>query len=342
MFSFTHPWFLLLALLVPPLSWWWLRQGRRTLRYSDTGILAGLPSGRATVARWGGAGLRAASLLFLIVALAGPRWPDPGTRIPTEGIAITMLVDVSGSMAERDFTWEKQRISRLEAVKKAFGLFVKGGKGPGGIRLEGRPDDQIGLVTFATRPESACPLTLSHDALLKLLDDEQPRTLATENQTNIGDAIAWGLHRLKKAGARRSVLVLLTDGEHNVPPPALKPRQAAQLAGNLHIPIYVIDAGGETTGEGEAEGEGGSAADRVNARKGLQEVARISGGRYFQAHDAESLLEVCQTIDRLERQEIQSFLYRRYFEGYPWCGLASEAALMLVLLLEMTFWRRTP
>ena len=61
-----------------------------------------------------------------------------------------------------------------------------------------------------------------------------------------------GPYRLK-AGGRRKVLVLLSDGEHNVPPPALKPRQAAQLAGNLDVPIYVIDAGGEAAG---AEGSG--------------------------------------------------------------------------------------
>jgi len=49
------------------------------------------------------------------------------------------------------------------------------------------------------------------------------------------------------------VLILLSDGELNYPDQAdpqaqnpLKPRQAAQLAANLGIPIYVIDTGGES------------------------------------------------------------------------------------------------
>ena len=44
------------------------------------------------------------------------------------------------------------------------------------------------------------------------------------------DAVALGLHRLQSAGPRRKVLVLLTDGEHNVPNPRSDwtPRQAAQ------------------------------------------------------------------------------------------------------------------
>src|SRR6185437_1225945 len=99
--------------------------------------------------------------------LSGPRWPDLRTRIETEGIAIVMLVDVSGSMAERDFDWRGEPVSRLEAVKKVFHLFVSGGEGTDTTgdgtdvsNFQGRPTDQIGLVTFATRPETACPLTL--------------------------------------------------------------------------------------------------------------------------------------------------------------------------------------
>jgi Ca-activated chloride channel family protein len=338
--SFANPWFLLLMPLVPLLVWWWLRQRRGALRYPHLGLFAGLPAGRSRIARWGGAGLRAAALLFLVLALAGPRWPDLRTRITTEGIALVMLVDVSGSMAERDFDWGEERLSRLEAVKRAFRLFVAGGEGPDGEGLEGRPEDQIGLVTFAARPESPCPLTLSHSVLLRLLDAEQPRSVPTESQTNIGDAIAWGLHRLESAGPRRKVLVLLSDGEHNVPAPALLPRQAAQLAANLRVPIYAIDTGGPAVRAGEAVSR--SAADREAGERALQAAARITGGQYFRAHDTRALLAVCRDIDRLERQEIQSFQYRRYYEGYPWLGLASLVFLLTVQVLELTLWQRVP
>jgi Ca-activated chloride channel family protein len=287
--------------------------------------------------------MRAVGLLLLIVALAGPRWPDLRTRVSTEGIAIAMVVDVSGSMAELDFEWHQERISRLEAVKRVFGLFVAGGEGPDGEHLEGRPDDLMGLVTFATRPESVCPMTLSHSVLLRLLNAEQPRSIPTESQTNIGDAILWGLHQLETAGPRRKIMVLLSDGEHNVAPPAWKPRPAAQLAANLHVPIYAIDAGGDAPGtEPAPNGQTSPAEDRANGQRTLQAVAKITSGRYFQAHDAKSLLAVCQEIDQLERQEIQSFQYRRYYEGYPWFGLASLVCLVGVQLLEMTVWQRIP
>src|SRR5438132_7521319 len=178
--EFSQPWLLLLSAMVPGVVWRWLWRNRGALRYPGTAALAQLPAGRGRVARWGGAALRAAGLVFVIVALAGPRWPDLRTRIVTQGIAIAMVVDVSGSMAEPDFTWGDERVTRLEAAKRAFTLFVAGGEGLDGEHFEGRPDDLIGLVTFATRPESPCPLTLSHSALLRILAKEEPRTLPTE------------------------------------------------------------------------------------------------------------------------------------------------------------------
>lgn len=342
MLTFTQPWFCLLAPLVALLVWCWLRQRRGALRYPYLRLIEGLPLGRSRLVRWGGAGLRAAALLLLILALAGPRWPDLRTRIAAEGIAIGMLVDVSGSMAERDVDWADERLSRLEAVKRAFRLFVSGGEGPGGQRLEGRPNDLVGLVTFAARPETPCPLTLSHSVLLQMLEAEQPRSIPTESQTNIGDAVAWGLHGVQSAAARRKVLILLSDGEHNVPPPALKPRQAAQLAANLRVPIYAIATGSEARSQEAPEGDRPAGSDRAAGEKTLQAVARLTGGRYFRAHDTVTLLAVCREIDRLERQEIPSFQYRRYHEAYSWLGLAALGLVVIVHLLEMTLWQRVP
>lgn len=342
MWGFSHPDFLFLALGVPPLVWWWLRQRRPvSLRFPSAATLNSLPRGRTRLARFVGAGLRALGLLLLVAALAGPRWPDFRTRIMTEGIALMLLVDVSGSMAERDYDWNGDIVSRLDALKRVLGAFVAGGPATGGESFEGRPNDLMGLVTFATRPETSCPLTLSHSALLRMLDAEQPRRIPTEAETNIGDAIVWGLHRLDRAGARRKVLVLISDGEHNVPPPALKPRQAAQLAGNLNVPIYTIDTRG-TEAATESDDAKQEAPEGPVGSKTLQAVATISGGRSFRAHDTKTLLSVYREIDRLERAETTSFQYRRYFHLFAWFSLASVICLVTVQALELTIWQRIP
>jgi Ca-activated chloride channel family protein len=353
-----QPLWLLLALLIPPLIWWWYRRPRRAVRHSLAQQLHGLPLGRARWTRRVGALLRALALLALVLGLARPRWPDLRTPIRTEGIALMMVVDTSGSMAERDFLWDGLPISRLEAAKRAFRLFLlgnQGGSSPEGAtpHFEGRPTDLVGLVTFASRPKPLCPLTSSHTALMQVLDAEQPRTVTGESETNLSDAIVEGLQRLQAAGTRRKVLVVLTDGEHNRTQPASKwaPRQATQIASALSIPLYTIDAGPDLPFDPQKErppsrDETGTPpsveAVRAQAEQTLRELAGMTGGRYFSARDTAALVEACRAIDALERREIQTFQYRRYHEAYPWLGLASLLSLTLALTLERTLWRRLP
>src|SRR5262245_9555718 len=257
-------------------------------------------------------------------------------------------LDVSGSMEAQTFAWQpgSTPISRIEAAKRAFRLFVAGGEGPDGTRFEGRSTergtDAIGLVTFAIWPTPVCPPTLSHTALLRMLEGVQQRTVLDAG-SNVGDAIVEGLIRLEAASPRRKVLILLSDGEHNfdLDDPdrkPLKPRQAAQLAANLRIPIYTIDTGGDPPPNAAAEQLKQRAAGRqINA-----DVAEMTQGRSFSANSGSELLAVCQSIDQLERQSILSPAYRRYHELYPWFAGASLVLWLTVFLMEQSRWRRVP
>src|SRR5262249_28659598 len=149
----------------------------------------------------------------LVLGLAGPRLPDRGASLATEGIALGLVIDVSASMATDDFHWADGPVSRLAAAQKVFRLLIVGGAGPEGLAFPGRPQDLIALVSFAALPETECPLTLDHGALLQQLDRLQPRKLVAEATTNPGDALAWALAALREAPARQRALVLLTDGE---------------------------------------------------------------------------------------------------------------------------------
>ncbi len=343
--TLTHPWTMAFLAMLPPLAWWWLRQQRGAVRYPGTTLLGKLPAGCSRRARYGSLLLRCLGLALLITAMAGPRWPDLRSRVPTEGIAIEMVVDVSGSMAERDYQWMGQAISRLDAVKQVFSLFVAGGELPGGGRLEGRASDLLGLVVFGTDAESPCPLTLSHSTLLQMLQAEKPRE-GDAARTNLSDGIVRALLRLRDAKPRRKVIILFSDGEHNIPKEATKsemlPREAAQLAGSLGVVIHTIDAGGTTPSISEPGVAESSATTRDQGRKTLHELAHITHGEYSEARDTNTLGEVCRRIDGLERDPIESFQYRRYHEAYPWFGLAALACLGGVYFLELTWWRRVP
>jgi Ca-activated chloride channel homolog len=330
MMHFASPLFLWLLLLVPMLAAWWLWQRRRAgLRHPVVATLHDLPLGKARLLEALRLGLWLGVIVLLVIALARPRWPDERTRIATRSLAIMMVLDVSGSMAEKDFVFDGQKISRLDAAKHAFRNFLEQAHGDG----EERAEDQIGLLTFAARAEMICPPTLSRAVVLRLLDEAQPVGVPPDSSTNIGDAVAEAIGLLQRAAPQEKIIVLLTDGEHNVPESvvahALNPRQAGQVAAGLNIRVHTIFAG---------------PADDTSraAESALQDVARMTSGRAFRAADGQALQQVCADIAQLERARVQSFRYYRYHEGYPWVGLACLVFSMTALLLEGTRGLRVP
>jgi Ca-activated chloride channel family protein len=346
--EFTQPGWLLLLPVVPLLVGWWSLRKSAAVYFSDTRGLAAINSYRGRIAHWCGTLGRVVALAALLIALAGPRWPDPGKRLPTEGIAVLLIADFSGSMNEPDFVWraecKRRRVTRWKAVQQGFRLLIAGGQGPHGETLAGRSNDLFGLVIFAEQPRTTCPLTLSHDTLLQLLDREEPGKAGNDPGTNIGDALIWGVHRLNASPLKQKVLVLVTDGEHNAEPPALTPRKAAQLAGHFKIPIYIFDAGPDTATQGQGDEQAKKKSQ--DARRTMQEVAKMTGGQYYLAADGKSFLEACgklnEELDQRDREQFETFRYRPYYEGFTWLGGGALVILVVLLALELTVWRRFP
>src|SRR5262245_43483682 len=124
--EFAHPACLILLVLAPLAAWGWMRRRGPALRWPAVSELTGLPPGRSNRSRIAVATLRGLGVAALVIALAGPRRPDRGSRLPVEGIAIQVVLDVSGSMAESDFAWDGATVSRLEAAKRALHSFLAG------------------------------------------------------------------------------------------------------------------------------------------------------------------------------------------------------------------------
>jgi len=337
--SFANPEFLFLTPLAPAIAWWWVRRPRPAMRFGDTSLFAGSRGWRARSAMWGGATLRGLACMTLILACSGPRLPDLRTRLPADAIAIMMIVDISDSMRD-PVPWPGgPEVSRLEAARRAFKLFVLGGESPDGTTFQAHSSDQIGLVALANVPETLCPLTLNHSVLLKVLDGLKPVPPSENAGTNVGDAIAEAVIRLDaSSGAKTKVLVLLSDGQHQQLRDAiLKPRQAAQHAANLSLKIYTIDAGPDPGATPPAEVE-----ERRRGRDNLRAVAEMTGGRMFTAPNGIDMLAAYKEIDMLERTSVSAPQYRRYFEFYWWCSAAAVVLILLTHMLERTLWRTVP
>ncbi len=338
--EWAHPWAWLLFPLVVTAVWQWYRWQRQGIRYSDVRLFGGGVGRRAYAAVWGGVVLRLLAGTALVVAVAGPRQPDARTRLPAEGIAVMVLLDVSGSMNE-PVVWsaEEPSVSRLEAARRAFLLFVFGGQSPDGGIFTPRPSDLVGLVAFAATPQTVCPLTLNHASVLRQQVERLEPRAGIDAGTNIGDAIAEGLLRSEAAGVRRKVLVLLSDGEHTYKTEqSLMPRQAAQLAANLGVPIYAVDVGGTLPPDADEQ----MRQNRAIGQQTLQDLAAMTGGRYLQAQDGAGLRDAFRQIDTWERSPLQSYVYRRYHEHYVWAAVIAIGVLICLQVLEATVWRSLP
>lgn len=324
-------WFAPLLLLAWPL-WRWRERHRPTLRHPDTRFLNTTPSRRGWYARWLPFLGRVLTLLLLFLALLGPRWPIPGSRIPSEGIALVFVLDVSGSMGESDVLVDGQPATRLQAARTVLKRFLADSNGT-------RGNDSVGLVTFAARPIDICPPTLTHSSVLYFLDHARPIGTVPESSTNIGDALGIAVDLLHRCKQKSQAIILISDGEHNVPveldKEALKPRQAAQLAAAMGVRVHTIFLSGSSSDPARQ-------AEQQRAEATLQSVAQMTQGLASTASDGESLTQISRQLSSLEKSRIDSYVYTDYLESRPWLALAALLLLLTTILLEETWLRINP
>ena len=269
--------------------------------------------------------LRLLALGAIIVALARPQTEDISTRTKTtKGIDIVMAIDVSSSMLARDL-----KPNRLAALKDVAADFIKK-----------RPNDRIGLVVYAAESYTKTPVTTDKSIVLNALSEITYGQL--EDGTAIGMGLPTSVNRLKESTAKSKIIILLTDGVNNSG--FIEPQTASDLAIEYDIKTYTIGLG--TNGNAlspisyNADGSYRYGMRQVEIDEELlKDIALATGGRYFRATDNESLGEIYDEINKLEKTDIEEFKYYRYEEKFrPWVLLAG-ALLLLEWILRNTLFR---
>lgn len=299
--------------------------------------------------------LRILCCVLLIIALARPQAGMEKVYDISRGIAIEIVLDRSGSMnAMMDFGTEQ--LSRLEVAKRVLLEFVQGNRDD----LTGRPDDLIGLITFARYADTACPLTLAHGALASFVTPIKTASRKAEDGTAIGDALTLAAARLQKAEEtvqqqalaaddhkpaykiKSKIIILLTDGEQNAG--KRTPREAAALAKEWHIKIYTIGIGGQEsllripTLFGSQVVQRGPGVDKQT----LTALAHETGGIFRMAEDGDALRTVYGEINGLEKSEVESVRYVDYKERFAPFAFGALVLLALEIVLRTTWLRRIP
>ncbi|MDT8447099.1 MAG: VWA domain-containing protein [bacterium] len=314
--------------------WHFKHKGGAALLVPDLGgLVKGSVSPRVMAANllpW----LRLVCVALIAVALSQPRVGETAVTTEQEGVAILMIMDRSSSMLD-PMVFRGQETERLEVVKKVFEEFVLGD----GSQLKGRPGDRIGLITFAGFAEEISPLTLDHQSLVHFARTVQVAQ-RFEDGTMIGDALEQATLRmiayqglLKRQGhdqldLRSKVMILLTDGQQSQG--GVDPLEAAQMAKQNGIRLYSIAIVGN---QRSAFGGLGSFFRLNNPfldTSLIEEAARMTGGGFFKADTGESLVQVYQKIDELEKTKFEEkrVVYKERFASFL-------VPALVLLLLEL-------
>ena len=329
MYRFEDPWFLMLLVVLPFMVYGFVARRKRrsgTIRFSNVESLRRSDVRRTGRFRHGLFVLRVIALGALIVAFARPQTGVTSETVTAEGIDIVLAIDVSSSMLAEDL-----EPNRLEAAKAVAADFVMG-----------RRNDRIGLVVFAGQAFTQVPLTLDYSVVTDLLGQMEVGMI--EDGTTVGMGLATAVKRLRASDAESKVVVLLTDGRSNTG--EIGPVTAARMAQALGVKVYTIGAGSRGTARVPVN-------DPILGRRyvnlqvdvdepTLQEIAELTGGRYFRAADTESLAEIYREIDEMETTEIEVQHFTSYGELFHYPLAAGLLLLVLEVGLGQTVLRKLP
>ena len=270
-FGFQSPWWLLALALVPlGVAAYLALQRRRhedALRFASLATLASVAPASPGWRRHLPPALLGLALLALALALARP---EATFSVPRERASVMLVTDTSGSMAAQDV-----EPNRLTAAREAATAFLD--DVPAKIR--------VGLVAFSSTSAVLQTPTIDRAAVKDGLATIQPG-----GGTATGDGIEAGLRALNAQNLNRSAaeripgaIVLLSDGKATS---GADPAGVAQQARQAKVPIYTVALG---TQEGTIITPDGQELNVPPDLAALEEIAAISGGRFFGAPSAEAL-----------------------------------------------------
>ena len=255
---------------------------------------------------------------LLLLAASKPVWLGEPVTLQDNGRDLMMAVDLSGSMEMNDMVLNGRQVDRLSATKNVLDEFIARRRG-----------DRLGLILFGTQAYLQAPLTFDRTTVKTLLNESGIGMAG--NQTAIGDALGLAVKQLRQRPQQSRVLVLLTDGANTAG--QISPIQAARIAKEEGIKIYAIGLGADEMVERSLFG-----TRRVNPsadldEQTLQEMADLTGGKYFRARNIDELNQIYALLDELEptTQEEETFRPSKNLFFWP-LGLALVLSVLRAAL----------
>ncbi len=326
MFIFHWP-YLALLLPLPILVWWLLPTGKKTdvntspelLFPSLDKIRNAFPAFRASEkkSRRGYWVLRLSVWVLLVLTIMRPQRVDQYIHVQNEGYDLMLAVDISGSMRALDFSTKEKAVSRLDVTKDVVGQFVRERQG-----------DRIGLILFGQHAYLHVPLTLDTLSVSQMLNNAVSGMAG--DATSIGDAVGLAVRNLRERPEGSRTIILLTDGKDTAS--SIPPLEAARLAKIYGIRIHAIGVGKDGPVPYPDNLRGVVMVELPMDEQLLKDIANETDGQFFLAADTNTLEDIYDTINKLEKTESEEreYLIRQPLYRYP---LGAACILLLILCL---------
>ena len=302
-----HFWLLLLLPLLSLFFFWAMVRKRRALEsFASPTLGAKLTQNVSRRRQYGKYILLLLGLMFLALALTGPRFGTKLAMAQRRGVDVMVLLDVSRSMLAEDV-----KPSRLEHAKYQIGQLLD--------RLQG---DRVGLVIFAGRAFVQCPLTLDYGAVQMFLDIVDTNTIPVQG-TAIGEAIALARRSFVEGEQQHKVAILFTDGEDHLGDP-LQAAEAAAEEGVRILAVGLGTQGGELIPVPEAAGSLNYHKDKrgqyVKTRldeKTIRQIVLSTNGDYYQSSlQGGELDAIAEYISQMDQKELGGARFTQYEERF--------------------------
>jgi Ca-activated chloride channel family protein len=337
---------LAIPLLIAAYVWAMRRRARFALRYSSLSIV------KDALGKNPGRRRHIPPLFFLLgitAMLVGLARPIGLITVPAANATVILAIDVSRSMRAQDI-----QPNRLDAAIAAAEEFVS----------QQTPTTRIGVVAFSATADLVQAPTTDQNAVMAAID-----RLQLGSRTAIGSGILTSLDAIfenpnasaspstQDAGVptptptpvpdgyhEPAIIILLSDGRSNTGP---LPLESAQIAANRGVRIFTVGLGttqgatnpGTQGGNGQF-GPGGGFFGGGGFRGGgfnmqldettLQEIAKLTDGKYFHATETEELLSIYQNLNTQVIVQTQRTELTAWFTGVASIFLLIGGALSLL------------
>lgn len=328
MFNFAYPHLLYLLLILPViyLLFYWAQVARKhkIKKFGQPAVLEPLMPERSPYKPYIKIILQMIAILALIIAIARPRSGEKEDVEDSRGIEVMIAFDVSRSMLASSND-DPRGISRLDRAKHILDKLVD--------KLN---NDKVGLIVFAGEAYTQLPLTTDYISAKMYLNSLSPNMIQTQG-TAIGDAIGLAMNGFTSDETMSKAIILITDAEDHEG----NADEMAKEAANKGIQINVIGVGSpkgnpiplDNQGTYMKDREGNVVTTKLNESVAAS-IAKTGNGIYVNGAQSSALNTLEDSLDRLEKGDIQHIVYKASAEQFPvfgWLALIFLIADIFVL-----------